>query len=90
MTRSSLAVASTVKADRHRRAKQVGRALILRMSVLSRVSTQWMPVALPGRVPKPAAVPKTLTHPIVFHGPFFSRAKAVSWSRAGKSSPHGR
>ena len=75
MTRSSLAVASTVKADRHRRAKQVGRALILRMSVLSRVSTQWMPVAHPGRVPKPAAVPETLTHPMVFHGPFLFKGQ---------------
>ena len=31
MARGSLAVASTVKADRHRRAKQVGRVLILKI-----------------------------------------------------------
>lgn len=75
MTQSSLAVASTVKADRHRRAKQVGWALILRMSVLSRVSTQWMPGAHPGRVPKPAALPETLTHPVVSHGPILFKGQ---------------
>ena len=69
MTRGSLAVASAVKADRHRRAKQVGQELILRRSVLSRVSTQWMAGAHPGRVLKPGAVPKTLIHPVVSPGP---------------------
>lgn len=68
MARGSLAVASTVKADRHRRAKQVGRVLILRISVLLRVSTHWM-AGHPGRVFKPGAVPKTLTHPVVSPGP---------------------
>ena len=68
MARGSLAVASTVKADRHRRAKQVGRVLILRISVLLRVSTHWMAGHL-GRVFKPGAVPKTLTHPVVSPGP---------------------
>lgn len=69
MARGSLAVASTVKADRHRKAKQVGRVLILRISVLLRVSTHWMAGAHPGRVFKPGAVPKILTHPVGSPGP---------------------